>query len=184
MKISTYISDARKMDGVILPEQCHGDRIVHVDTGYEDVTQCDALVTENHMLKLGVYTADCAPICFTDGVRVGIAHVGWRGLCAGLIEKMLLEFEMSTLQVFVGPHLHAFSIQKDFCYEMILKKFDTTFFIEEEGVVTFQFKNAIASILPSGAVFDERSTGKDLGIPSHRLEKATKRLITVVSCTE
>ncbi|MCH9021131.1 MAG: laccase domain-containing protein, partial [Proteobacteria bacterium] len=40
-------------------------------------------------IALGVLTADCAPVLFADsGARVvGVAHAGWRGALAGVLES-------------------------------------------------------------------------------------------------
>jgi hypothetical protein len=55
---------------------------------YDDRPEADALVTNKPGIALGVLTADCAPVLLADrraGV-VAIAHAGWRGALAGIVE--------------------------------------------------------------------------------------------------
>ncbi len=181
MPIQTYkkLEDVPK--GVILPSQVHGDKVVEIITGSEYVSGCDALITKNKKVLLGIKTADCAPICFSDGEKIGIAHIGWRGLCLSLIEKMLKEFYSKDLSIFVGPFNHSFEIKKDFCFDEIRKKFGDKYFIENKGQITFLFKDAIMSLLPLNAQFDLRNTFTDSSLPSFRRDKTTERLVTVVS---
>jgi copper oxidase (laccase) domain-containing protein len=168
-------------EDVIAPRQSHSSTIIIIKSGNEDVSNCDALVTQNHGFSLGVRTADCAPICFSDGKAIGIAHVGWRGLCLGLIEKMIPNFDTATLAVYVAPFLHSFEIQRDFCYEQITQKFGEHFVEQKDGKLIFNFKNAIGSLLPPHTVFDSRNTATDFPFPSYRRHKTSSRFFTVVS---
>lgn len=167
--------------GIIMPNLVHGSAIVTVAAGDEDLNNCDAVITENRALTLGIKTADCAPVCFTDGKRIGIAHAGWRGLCLGLLEAMRTEFIAETMLVYVGPFLHVFEIQRDFCFERITEKFGERFLEEVDGRLFFHFKDALASVLPAETVFDGRDTGTDLSLPSYRRGNITERLVTAVS---
>jgi copper oxidase (laccase) domain-containing protein len=180
MEINFFVSLDRFKAGVIVPRLCHGNTLIRIESGEENIDACDGLITANQNSSLGVATADCAPICFGDGEKIGIAHIGWRGLCLGLIEKMLPEFNIEALEVFVGPHLYKFEIQKDYCYEMITKKFGENFFAYEGDKVIFHFRDAIASCLPNSSVFDERNTEEDMALPSHRRNRMPERLLTVV----
>ncbi len=55
------------------------------------IKEGDFLVTNDNSLGLGVFTADCLPIIMYDKYAhaIGIAHAGWRGATAGIIEAML-----------------------------------------------------------------------------------------------
>ena len=106
--------------------------------------------------------------------------MGWRGLCSGLIEKILGQFESATLSVYVGPFLHSFEIKKDLCYEQIVAKFGVQFFREEKGRIVFNFKRAVESLLPSSATFDLRDTATNPTLPSYRRDKTPVRLVTTV----
>jgi len=180
MEVSQHLSLERVREGVVITKQCHGDSVCELLTGQEDTIDHDALVTQNRALKIGVYTADCAPIAYSDGTTTGVAHVGWKGLCLGLAQKMLVHFDPEKLEIFVGPHLHVFEIKKDECYEKLNKVFGTAFFVELEGKIYFHFKDALASLLPKQTIFDKRSTGEDLTLPSYRRTQTQERIITVV----
>lgn len=166
---------------VIIPKLSHNSRIVTIVTGSENVEDCDALLTKNHDVSLGIRTADCAPICFSDKETIGIAHIGWRGLCLGLVENMLTRFEPTDLSVYVAPFLHSFEIQKDFCYDQITQKFGEQFIENQSGKLIFHFRDALASLLPPQAEFDPRDTTTDLSLPSYRRDRTTERFVTVVS---
>lgn len=179
MQIKTYMPTEKIPENVILPEQVHGTRIVEVVTGDEDLNACDGIWTRDFSRVLGVRTADCAPIVFWEKDRFGILHVGWRGLCDGIIEKMLGNF--TNPQVFVGPFLPKFQIQKDFCYEKIVAKFGEKFLInlEEDEIIIFDFQSAIRSVL-TNAKFDGRSTFNDLDLASWRRDRDERRNVTVI----
>lgn len=73
-------------------EQVHGTRVIGFDERQADAAQpveADAAVTRTPGRVLAVMTADCLPVLLTDraGSVVAVAHAGWRGLCAGVIEN-------------------------------------------------------------------------------------------------
>lgn len=181
MHIELFLPSEQVKEKVVTPQQSHGSNIMTVQSGNESLEDCDAVITENHDLSLGIRTADCAAMCFSDGKKIGIAHVGWRGLCLGLIEKMLVRFDTDTLEVYVGPFLHSFEIQKDSCYERITQKFGDRHLEEKSGKLFFNFKDAIDSLLPPQAVYDTRDTETDASFPSHRRSGTKDRFVTVVS---
>ena len=182
-QIDFFLSTEKIEKKIIMPRLCHGNALVTVQTGQENMEYCDALETSRRDMHLGVATADCAAICFGDGEKIAIAHIGWRGLAAGLIEKMLQRLNKTALEIYVGPHLFSFEIQKDYCYEALKQKFGEAYFHGKHGRIEFNFKEAIASLLPKGVIFDERNTKDDFRLPSFRRDKATIRLITSVSFT-
>ncbi|PIR83450.1 hypothetical protein COU19_00615 [Candidatus Kaiserbacteria bacterium CG10_big_fil_rev_8_21_14_0_10_56_12] len=180
MHVELYLSaDTVPSDAIVIPKLPHEATITDIRTGTEDLSNCDALTTEDRSKTLGIKTADCAPVCMSDETRIGIAHIGWRGLCLGLVEKMRDRFSQDSLQVYVAPFLNSFEIKKDFCYEQIVEKCGTTFLDESGGRIIFDFKAAIAVLLPRETVFDLRTT-ENLSFPSYRRDKTTERYITTV----
>jgi YfiH family protein len=67
--------------------QVHGRDVVRHDGRAREPT-ADAAVAFEPGRVLAVLTADCLPVVFAarDASRVGIAHAGWRGLAAGVLE--------------------------------------------------------------------------------------------------
>ena len=68
---------------------------------------------------LGVRTADCLPVLLADraGSVVAVAHAGWRGLAAGVLEATLAAMDMAPGEVaaWLGPAIgpHAFEVGRD-----------------------------------------------------------------------
>lgn len=169
------------LDIYIVPKLVHGKNIVEIKNNTEDISSCDAIFTHNKNFSLGIKTADCAAICISDGEKIGIMHIGWPGLCLGLTEDFLALFNLNNSVVYVGPFIHNFEIQRDFCYEKIQDKFGGKFIEENDSKLFFNFKKALEYILPKDTVFDERNTVFDLSLPSYRRDETKDRLFTTVS---
>ena len=158
------------------------DKLVVIASGEELLENVDAAVTARHDATLAIRTRDCAPICFGDGKRIGIAHIGWQGFSMGLVEKTLQYFNPETLVVYVGPFMHSFEIQKDFCYDALIKKAGAAaHIVEYDGKLVFEFQKAIAELLPENTLFDTRNTFTDPDLPSYRRDKDSKGFLTTVS---
>jgi len=67
----------------------------------------DAAITSRAGTACVVMVADCLPVLFTtrDGVRIGAAHAGWRGLASGVLEHTVraLQVDGSELRAWLGP---------------------------------------------------------------------------------
>lgn len=85
--------------------QVHGTRCVDLSvagTGNE----ADGSYTESPGKVCAVLTADCLPlfICDAEGERVGLFHVGWKGLAAGIVEQALSVFaDRHDVHCWLGP---------------------------------------------------------------------------------
>jgi hypothetical protein len=89
-------------------EQVHGTHIVDADalvTGAPPTG--DGAVTREHNRVLAVMTADCLPVVLaaTDGRTLAIAHAGWRGLAAGVLDAALRSMKVRPRDVvaWIGP---------------------------------------------------------------------------------
>jgi YfiH family protein len=94
--------------------QTHGTLVSLSLSGVREslVSDADAAVTNRANEVLAVLTADCLPVffCSADGKQIGVAHAGWRGLCAGILENTVsaliqqsVGLTPSALLAWLGP---------------------------------------------------------------------------------
>ncbi len=104
---------------LVVMDQVHGARVALVgpnEAGLgvweldEAITATDALVTTTEGLGLVVLVADCVPVLLCDPVArvLAVAHAGWRGTAAGVLEATVEAMEAcgadrARLLVKVGP---------------------------------------------------------------------------------
>ena len=77
----------------------------------ESVPEADAQWTCERNQPLAVLTADCLPVVLADREArcVGIAHAGWRGLAAGVLESLLQAMPVGagSVTAWLGPAISA-----------------------------------------------------------------------------
>ena len=96
--------------------QVHGTGIyqackaLHSPISWSQAPIADAAWTETRQTVLAILTADCLPIVIADneGSIVGAVHAGWRGLAAGVVEKLLVTLraqrpKATGWRVWIGP---------------------------------------------------------------------------------
>ncbi len=86
--------------------QVHGTRVI--DAAVADSNgQADGAFTNVPGIVCAVMTADCLPLflCDKGGDKVGLLHVGWRGLAAGIVEQGVkgMDVEPARLLAWLGP---------------------------------------------------------------------------------
>lgn len=98
--------------------QVHGSRVIQAEqtTGATPATAAlaptaDASISREAGRVLAVFTADCLPVVLAarDGSAVGIAHAGWRGLAAGVLDAALgaLAVPAAGVAAWIGPAIGA-----------------------------------------------------------------------------
>lgn len=124
-----------------------------------DKIEADALVTKIKNLVIGISTADCVPILFSDEKNeiIAAAHAGWKGAIAGVIENTIDEMikigsNIKEIKAVIGPHLKVdnFEVKDDFikilennnlyALKFVLKK-DNKFFFDITKFVKNILKN-------------------------------------------
>jgi YfiH family protein len=96
--------------GVLTGHQVHGAELMRRETApapnaYAEALpvpeSADAQATSNAMLTPLVLVADCLPVALAGPGGVAIAHAGWRGLAAGVLERAAAEVQATAAAI--GP---------------------------------------------------------------------------------
>ena len=107
---------------LIIPDQYHSNKCL-IATPNNPYPKCDALVTSDNSLILGITAADCLPIIFYDPKNhvIGIAHAGWKGLVKGVIQNTLnkmikLGAQKKYIKSIIGPCIRvgSYEVNNDF----------------------------------------------------------------------
>jgi YfiH family protein len=87
-------------------KQVHGVRVVDAASAAPGV-EADASFASARNVVCAVMAADCMPVLLADerGETVGVAHAGWRGLSAGVIEATIAAMGVPAqrLLAWLGP---------------------------------------------------------------------------------
>lgn len=98
------VADHPGLAAVSWLRQVHGTTLV--EAAADRPVEADAQFTTQPGLACAVLTADCLPVlfCNRDGTRVAAAHAGWRGLCAGVLERAAAGFgNPEEVLAWLGP---------------------------------------------------------------------------------
>jgi len=107
--------------------QTHSANVVRISsTDTFPVPDCDALVTTERDLCLGVYVADCAAVYVADrhGRGIGLAHSGRKGTELGIVPKTIAAVCAATgadpqdLIVQISPCIRPPNYEVDFAAEI------------------------------------------------------------------
>lgn len=86
--------------------QNHGTHVIEAGKGGQQPI-ADGAWTRRAGVACTVMTADCLPVlfCSRDGAVVAAAHAGWRGLCAGILERCIAAMGVApgSLLAWMGP---------------------------------------------------------------------------------
>ena len=102
--------------GPLWLKQVHGVAVCDADGDPAGMSgtlpQADAAVTTRAHRVLAILTADCLPVVLgsADGVVLGLAHAGWRGLLDGVLESTLAALQQrhpagahTAWRAWIGP---------------------------------------------------------------------------------
>jgi YfiH family protein len=133
----TLVADAMQvsLNNLNSVHQVHSSQVA-ILTNDSDPKQAkaDAMVTDRTDIALGILTADCAPILFSDphaGV-IGAAHSGWKGAIGGISQATVKAMEglgakRTNITAVVGPTIsqRAYEVGPEFFEDFIAC--DTTY---------------------------------------------------------
>ena len=101
-----FITQCRLPAEPIWLNQVHGTAVA-VDANRERPAEADAILTRASNTVCAVLTADCLPVLLVsgDGSELAAAHAGWRGLCSGVLEAAIAEFNTPPAEIlaWLGP---------------------------------------------------------------------------------
>ncbi|MDA8059683.1 MAG: peptidoglycan editing factor PgeF [Leptospirillum sp.] len=105
------VSPPNNSERLVTARQVHGLDVVRVDPEGGERPEADGLWTDSPRTRVGVWTADCLPVLFSDRRgRVACAvHAGWRGAVRGIVHEALARLKdeqglvSSDLLVVLGP---------------------------------------------------------------------------------
>lgn len=108
-------------EDVITTNQVHGDTIVSIDEYRPiDFADADGIITTTPGLPLGILTADCVSVLYTDIHHkvVGAAHAGWKGAFVDIHLKMIQKFKdmgiaSENIKAVIGPSIQQASYEVD-----------------------------------------------------------------------
>jgi polyphenol oxidase len=129
-ELAGAIGENRRRVGAMLPSapvwlsQVHGRDVAVVTPAAVAAQraappQADAAVTRAPGIVLAVRTADCLPVLLAarDGSVLAVAHAGWRGLAAGVLEAAVAAMDVPArgIAVWIGPAIgpSAFEVGQD-----------------------------------------------------------------------
>ncbi len=170
---------------LIIPDQYHSNKCL-IATADNPYPKCDALVTTDNSLILGVTTADCLPIIFYDQKNrvIGIAHAGWKGLVKGVIQntvkKMInLGAQKKSIKSIIGPCIRVKSYEVNQVFVKNLKTQYQRFAIKQMQKIYFdlpKLANYILSESNISEVYDiKKNTFLDKNYFSFRESKKKRQ---------
>lgn len=129
----SLISQTLGFDSLTVAFQMHGTDIAVLDHPRESYSfKCDALITTQPGMAVGVQVADCVPVYLVDKRHqaVSMVHAGWQGLARGILPaavgKLLAVSQGSAQDVvaLAGPAIgpECYEVQAD-----VAKRFDDKF---------------------------------------------------------
>ena len=158
--------------------QVHGPRVVTV-AGAGEQGDADGLVTDRSDLPLAVFTADCLGVVIDAGDVVAVAHAGWRGLHAGVIEAALracVEMGGRPSKAWIGPSIGpcCFEVGEEVAERFVDHIRQTTW-----GTTSVDLREAAAARLGVATTVDARCTRCTPDLHSHREDATSARLAAV-----
>lgn len=144
--------------------QIHSNKVVVIEEPFNPPPQADAIVTKTAGITLGILTADCAPVLFSDETSgvIGAAHCGWKGAKIGIVENTVEAMiangaKRESIKAAIGPciGLDSYQVGLEFKEQFVVDdKNNERFFIlsEKEGKPMFNLPEYVKSRLENAKI--------------------------------
>lgn len=121
-----------KTSKLYIPEQTHSSNIKVITNKELDLSQTDALITQEKDIAISILTADCVPVIIYNAKQhvAGVVHAGWKGIVndivSNTIDLMQSRFGGKTSNYYaaIGPCI---GTKKYEVGEEVAEKFDAIF---------------------------------------------------------
>ena len=160
-------------------EQVHGSNVVRVCQSGEE-SEADAIWTTIPGLPVAIFTADCFGVILLAEKAVGVAHAGWRGARAGVVQALRDEMSASghtPVRAAIGPGIGSccFEVGSEVVVEFPDDEATTTW-----GTPSVDLREAIRRQLDGLDVWaSDACTCHDEGWYSHRRDATRRRMANV-----
>ena len=156
--------------------QIHSANVITVDGGVPSGgsrPEADGIATREPGIALGILTADCAPVLFSDPENggIGAAHAGWKGALSGLIENTVAAMEnlgadRTRIRAAIGPCIAQASYQvgEEFPAPFLAANPSTSAFFAPDydpGKQLFDLRGYVASRLEQAGIVDTEALSND-----------------------
>ena len=125
---------------IFLPKQKHSNKLFFIkNNNLKKRVACDALLTDQKNIPIGVLTADCAPILIFDNKKkiIGVIHAGWRGAFKGIIRNVVKFMnkkgsKKKDIIAVVGPCISVlnYEVKQDFLNKFLKASRNNNFFFK------------------------------------------------------
>jgi len=180
-------------------KQIHGNDFVHLmnKKKFEEDYEADAIITDVKGYRVGIYTADCVPLLFMDGMKniYGVIHAGWRGTLAGITSRVFeylineLNCDKNHIDVAIGPCIEGscYEISEEIARQFQKKFENTDFYLTGNGDNKYKLDLTMANIdqLKNTGISNIETidicTKCDLNFPSYRRDgKDAGRMLSFI----
>lgn len=126
------VAQALGGDTLCTAYQIHSPHVATLTSPWDarSAPEADAIVTAIPGVALGILTADCVPVLFSDSAAgvIGAAHAGWKGAYGGVVEATItamtrLGASRARIAASIGPAIaqHSYEVGPEFRERLVFQ---------------------------------------------------------------